>query len=392
MNEILNMSINEMPQTEFDCSCGRHHNFSVHDMEIRKGAIEVLPKMAAPFKDGKILVVFDNNTYKVAGKKAVELLKADGFNVKELLFDTGDDILIPDEKTLGRILQEQDLDVKLMVAVGSGVINDSVKFVTSRTNLPYIIVATAPSMDGYVADGAPIISHGYKYSPVAHLTYGLIGDTDILQTAPQDLIQAGYGDVIGKITAIADWDLAVKANGDYRCDTCVTLVQRALDKCFDKAAGLKTRDAESLGALLEALTLTGVAMALVNISRPASGAEHMLSHFWEMDYIARGLNPNHHGIQVGVATPVIARFFEELEDILPEGTKELCPSADEIKALLEKGGAPTSPKEIGIDRELFRQSLLKGYTVRPRYSILQFAKDQRRLEEIAEKITKEIYG
>ena len=118
----------------------------------------------------------------------------------------------------------------------------------------------------------------------------------------------------------------------------------------------------------------------------------MLSHFWEMDYIARGLNPNHHGIQVGVATPVIARFFEELADILPEGTKELCPSADEIKALLEKGGAPTSPKEIGIDRELFRQSLFKGYTVRPRYSVMQFAKDNGRLEEIAEKITKEIYG
>lgn len=392
MNEILNMTINEMPQTEFDCSCGHHHNFSVHDMAIRKGAIEELPKMAEPFKDGKILVVFDNNTYKVAGKKAVELLKDNGFNVKELLFDTGNDILIPDEKTLGRIVQEQDLDVKLMVAVGSGVINDSVKFVTSRTGLPYIIVATAPSMDGYVADGAPIISQGYKYSPVAHLTYGLIGDTDILQTAPQDLIQAGFGDVVGKITAIADWDLSVKANGDYRCDTCVELVQRALDKCFAKAPGLKTRDAESLGALLEALTLTGVAMALVNISRPASGAEHMLSHFWEMDYIARGLNPNHHGIQVGVATPVIARFFEEMEDILPEGTKELCPSHEEIEELLKSGGAPTSPKEIGIDRELFHQSLLKGYNVRPRYSIMEFARQHGRLEQIADKITKEIYG
>ncbi len=392
MNEILNMTINEMPQTEFDCSCGRHHNFSVHDMSIRKGAIEDLPKMAEPFKDGKILVVFDNHTYEVAGKKAVELLRENGFHIKELLFDKGDDILIPDETTLGRILQEQDLDVKLMIAVGSGVINDSVKFVTSRTGLPYIIVATAPSMDGYVADGAPIISAGYKYSPVAHLTYGLIGDTDILQTAPQDLIQAGYGDVIGKITALADWDLAVKANGDYRCDTCVTLVQRALDKCFAKAEGLKERNAESLGALLEALTLTGVAMALVNISRPASGAEHMLSHFWEMDYIARGLNPNHHGIQVGVATPVIARFFEEMEDVLPEGTKELCPSHEEIEKLLAVGGAPTSPKEIGIDRELFYQSLLKGYNVRPRYSIMQFAKEHGRLEQIAKKITSEIYG
>ena len=85
---------------------------------------------------------------KLAGKRAVELLKENGFNVKELLFDTGDDILIPDEKTLGRIVQEQDLDISLMVAVGSGVINDSVKFVTSRSGLPYIIVATAPSMDG----------------------------------------------------------------------------------------------------------------------------------------------------------------------------------------------------------------------------------------------------
>ena len=392
MDEILNLSINEMPQTEFDCSCGKHHNFSVHDMSIRKGAIEDLPKMAEPFKDGKILVVFDNHTYKVAGKRAVELLKENGFNVKELLFDTGDDILIPDEKTLGRIVQEQDLDTSLMVAVGSGVINDSVKFVTSRSGLPYIIVATAPSMDGYVADGAPIFSQGYKYSPVAHLTYGLVGDTDILKTAPQDLIQAGYGDVVGKITAIADWDLAVKANNDYRCDTCVTLVNRALDKCFAKAEGLKDRDPESLGALLEALTLTGVAMALVNISRPASGAEHMLSHFWEMDYIARGLNPNHHGIQVGVATPIIARFFEELADILPEGTGALCPPHEEIEALLAKGGAPTSPKDIGIRKELFHDSLLKGYTVRPRYSIMQFAKDNGRLEEIADKITEEIYG
>ena len=382
MDEILNLSINEMPQTEFDCSCGKHHNFSVHDMSIRKGAIEDLPKMAEPFKDGKILVVFDNHTYKVAGKRAVELLKENGFNVKELL----------DEKTLGRIVQEQDLDTSLMVAVGSGVINDSVKFVTSRSGLPYIIVATAPSMDGYVADGAPIFSQGYKYSPVAHLTYGLVGDTDILKTAPQDLIQAGYGDVVGKITAIADWDLAVKANNDYRCNTCVTLVNRALDKCFAKAEGLKDRDPESLGALLEALTLTGVAMALVNISRPASGAEHMLSHFWEMDYIARGLNPNHHGIQVGVATPIIARFFEELADILPEGTGALCPPHEEIEALLAKGGAPTSPKDIGISKELFHDSLLKGYTVRPRYSIMQFAKDTGRLEEIADKITEEIYG
>ena len=82
MNEILNKTINEMPRTEFECSCGCRHNFSVHDMAIGKGAIEELPKIAEPFKDGKILVVFDNNTYQVAGRRAVELLKDNGFHVK----------------------------------------------------------------------------------------------------------------------------------------------------------------------------------------------------------------------------------------------------------------------------------------------------------------------
>lgn len=392
MNEILNMDINAMPQTTFACSCGKTHHFDLKGLSIRKGAIHDIVSMAKPFKEGKILVVFDNNTYLAAGRKTSELLKTNGFKVKELLFDCGKDVLIPDEKTLGRILQEQDFDVSLMIAVGSGVINDSVKFVTSRTKLPFIVVATAPSMDGYVSDGAPIISAGYKYSPQAHLAYGLIGDIEILKTAPQDLIQAGFGDVVGKITAIADWDLAVKANGDYRCDTCVALVERALQKCFSTADGLKMRDETSLCALFEALTLTGVAMALVNVSRPASGAEHMLSHYWEMDFIARGLNPNHHGIQVGVATVIITHFFEELGDTLPKGCKELCPTPSEIVKLLKKADAPTNPKEIGIDRELFYQSLLNAHTVRPRYSILQFAKEQGRLETIAKKITEEIYG
>lgn len=392
MNEILSVDIRNMPLLRFRCSCGREHFFNMNALRIGKGEINSIMEIAEPFRGDKILVVADNNTYKVAGKKVVKLLTDADFAVKQLVFDCGDDILIPDERTLGRILEEQDLDTSLMIAVGSGVINDSVKFVTSRTKLPYIVVATAPSMDGYVSDGAPIISNGYKYSPLAHLAYGVVGDTDVLESAPFDLIQAGFGDVIGKITALADWDLSVKANGDYRCDTCVTLVERALDKCFSTADGLKERKKESLQNLFEALTLTGVAMALLNISRPASGAEHMLSHYWEMDFIARGLNPNHHGIQVGVATVVIARYFEELWELLPVGVKGKCPPHEAIEALLRKADAPTSPKEIGIDRSLFYQSLINGHTVRPRYSVLQFAHDHGVAETVAQRVTDAIYG
>ncbi|MDD4692327.1 MAG: sn-glycerol-1-phosphate dehydrogenase, partial [Eubacterium aggregans] len=393
MNEILNLALNDMAQTEFDCSCGRHHNFSIHDIAIGKGAITELPRVAEPFKDGKVLLIYDNHTYQAAGKRALALLQEAGFkNIKELLFDTGDDVLIPDEKTLGRILMEQDLDCDVMIAVGSGVLNDSTKFVSSRTHVPYIICCTAPSMDGYVADGAPIIKAGVKLSPLATLAYGVVGDTDIMKDAPMDLIHAGFGDVVGKITALADWDLSVKINDEYRCDTCVELVRRALDKCFSKATELKERNEDAILYLIEALTLTGVAMGLVNISRPASGAEHMLSHYWEMDFIARGLTPNHHGTQVGVATPIIAEFFEELSDILPEGTGEMCPPRTEIEALLRSAGCPVSPVELNISRELFYNSLIGGYKVRPRFSIMEFAKNNGRLEAIAQKITNRIYG
>lgn len=205
MNEILDTPINQMQLCEFDCSCGKHHKFPVHDVVIGNNALDKLVDVAKPFKDKEILIVFDNNTYKAAGKKAVEALEAAGYkHIKELMFETGNNILIPNEEVFGRIVTEIGLNTKLVIAVGGGVINDSVKFVTSRTKHPFIIVATAPSMDGYVSDSAAIFCEKKKLSVPAHLTYGVIGDTDVLQTAPQDLVQAGFGDVVGKITALAD--------------------------------------------------------------------------------------------------------------------------------------------------------------------------------------------
>ncbi len=143
--------------------------------------------------------------------------------------------------------------------------------------------------------------------------------------------------------------------------------------------------------MIEALTLTGVAMALLNTSRPASGAEHLLSHYWEMDAIAHGKNPEFHGIQVGVAAGVVANAFKILEDILPESTKEMKPEPEEIYDLLKTAGHPLTPAEIGISKELFYNSIMEANTVRPRYSIFQFAKDNGRLEDLAEKLTAMYY-
>lgn len=392
MDEILNATLEEMGTISFDCSCGKHHQMSIEKLIMGKGVLPRICEIAEPFRNGRILMVSDNHTYDAAGEKVLELLEGDEFQVKNLILDSGDGILIPDESVVGKVLLNVERETNLLIGVGSGSINDTVKYISSRTKIPYVIVCTAPSMDGYVADGAPLILEGRKISFEATLPYGVLGDTDIMKHAPQRMIQAGFGDVLGKLTALADWKLAKELNGDYYCETCVTLVERALLKVISRVDGLAKREDEAILFLIEALNLTGVAMGLLGISRPASGAEHMLSHYWEMDFIAKGKFPELHGIKVGIATPIIAEIFDIMKDDIPKEIMEDVPQKEYCEDLLRRVEAPVSPREIGIDRELFYQSILKGNTVRNRYSILQLAVDKGKINEIAQQVTNRIYG
>ena len=206
------------------------------------------------------------------------------------------------------------------------------------------------------------------------------------------LIHAGFGDVIGKLTALADWYLARDKAGDYYCETCAVLVKKALQKVTENAAAIGRRDEQAIRYLIEALTLTGVAMGLIGISRPASGAEHMLSHYWEMYYIAHHRFPELHGIKVGLATPIIAEMFELMKDKVPQSAMDACPSRTQVENLLRAAGAPVLPTDIGIERELFHESMLGAYKVRNRYSVLELALDEGRLEQCADIITERIYG
>ena len=391
MNEILNMSMEEMGTADFDCSCGKHHHMNIQKLIMGKGVLPKIKDIAEPFKIGKILLVSDENTFKAAGEKVLGILGQDHFQVKNLILTAQGEILIPNEEIIGRFMLNLDQDVALIIGVGSGSINDTVKYISSRTDIPYVIVCTAPSMDGYVADGAPLILNGRKISFKATLPYGVLGDTEIMKHAPQRLIQAGFGDVLGKMTALTDWKLANELNGDYYCQTCVILVERALKKVINHVDGLKKREDEAILYLIEALNLTGVAMGLIGISRPASGAEHMLSHFWEMDFIAREKFPELHGIKVGIATPIIAEIFQQMKDELPEDMQQDLPDPQWCKSLLERVGAPTSPKEIGIEKSLFYNSILNAYTVRDRYSILQLAVEKEKIKNIAQNLVHQFY-
>lgn len=392
MDEILKTSVGEMGLADFDCSCGRHHKMNIQKLVMGKGVLHQITEIAQPFREGPILMVSDQNTFQAAGKRVLEYLEEDGFSVKSLMFDSKDQILIPDESIVGKVLLHMEKETKLLIGVGSGSINDTVKYISSRTGVPYVIVCTAPSMDGYVADGAPLILEGKKISFPAALPYGVLGDTDVMRQAPERMIQAGFGDVLGKLTALADWSLAKQLRGEYYCQTCVTLVQRALQKVLDHADGLAKREDDAVLYLIEALNLTGVAMGLLGISRPASGAEHMLSHYWEMDFIAQGRFPELHGIKVGIATPIIADIFDQMKEYIPEDVAKEAPKREICEELLRRVHAPVDPKEIGIGKDLFHRSIIEGYQVRDRYSILALAVEKGKIREIADRLTGRIYG
>ncbi|MDL2234875.1 sn-glycerol-1-phosphate dehydrogenase [Christensenellaceae bacterium OttesenSCG-928-L17] len=390
---ILDYHVNQMNHVDFLCACGKHHSMQrIAHIAVEPGAINRLPEILAPFQEKTVFLFGDQNTKRAAGERVETLLVDAGFRVKSLFLTSGADILIPDEGVLGQLFLELDESIGALVGVGAGSLNDLGDFISARTGLPFCIVCTAPSMDGYASDTAALMSLGFKRSYPATLPYAIVGDIDILKNAPARMIQAGIGDVLGKVTALLDWRLSAQMTGEYYCETTALLVEQAVKRVIAHIDHFQRRDEEAVSCLMDALIRTGVAMALVGNSRPASGAEHQMSHYLEMDFIARGLHPDLHGIKVGASTPIVAELFEMLKDDLPASLQESIPRREEMEALLQAAGAPVSFPSLHVERELFHNCLLHSYRTRTRYSIFSLAIEKGKLETCAEAITARVYG
>ena len=289
-----------------DCSCGRHHRCDIGFVAIEKGAITHLAKLCE--NDTKILLVADENTYGVAGVQTMEALAKK--NVEKVIFD-GSTILIPNEEAVAKV-EASLTGVDKIVGVGSGVIQDLCKYVSHQSGIPYYIVATAPSMDGYASTGAAMIMGGMKVTYAAGLPEAILADPKILKEAPMDMIQAGYGDIIGKYSALNDWRLSQVVNGEYFCQTIYDMTLDMVHKTLSLADGLVKRDEESVRVLMEALVIVGIAMSYAGSSRPASGSEHHLSHYFEITGIVHGEEYFPHGIDVAYSAIVTAQLRENI--------------------------------------------------------------------------------
>lgn len=388
MADILAMNIKDMPGLSFDCGCGRRHSVDIRSILTGSGVLHGLKDILQPFAQGELFLMADGNTWEACGKKVGELLSGWSFRFKSFVFKA-DTPLVPDEGAVGRLLLETGGETSAIIAVGSGSLNDLARFLSSRLAIPYVIIATAPSMDGYASVVSPLIVDGFKTTFSGVYPYAILADTEVMKKAPADMIRAGFGDVLGKLTALTDWELSRRINGEYYCDVIVKLVNRAVGKCIDSAAGLAGREEAAIDSLIEALILTGVAMGMAGNSRPASGAEHHLAHYWEMDALASRREHALHGNSVGAATVVISHMYSLLSDELPEGFEYPDPAF--LTRLLERAGAYTTPASIGIDRRLFRDSILNAYKIRDRYTVMRLAASMGRLQELADILSRRYY-
>lgn len=298
------MDIKLMTKGIHDCACGKDHNCPIDFVEIGAG---VLPKIVDICEGyNSIVLVADQNTWRVCGGRVAELL---GTKVEDsIVFQTGDKPLIPDEEALAAIEQKVTHKTDLVVGIGSGVINDLCKQISFAANLPYYIVATAPSMDGYASVGSALILKGMKVTLNARPPKAILADAAVLKDAPMDMLQAGFGDIVGKYSCLNDWKLSALVNGEYFCQQVYDIVYTTAQRVEKLAEGVKNREEEAVCALMDALVAVGIAMAYVGNSRPASGSEHHLSHFFEITGILDDVPYFSHGIDViysAVATAAV---------------------------------------------------------------------------------------
>ena len=428
---------------KLECDCGRTHYAPIKAVDIRRGAINALPEYMHRFGYARPYILCDATTYKIAGERCAGVLREAGFAPDVLILRH----LGYDEATLGEIVINKPDDCDVMIGVGTGSITDILRFASFKLGLPCFTVATGAPMDGFSASVGIMNVNNLKATMPAHSTEVIIGDTDVLSTAPYRMTVAGFADLIGKLNAINDWHLGVLINGDHYCRSIDTLVMDYVYDILGKAEAIKNRDAKAVGELMNALLLTGASISLYGSSRPISGAEHHFSHYLEVLGDQRGKPYAMHGEQVAVGTVLALTAAAKLASITPDfdaareaaarydhaaweneirraygdaadaiialeaqsGKNETTGRlkridimqrhweevramlagvypAERLRALLKDIGCPCTPRDIGVTKDVLRDALLYCKETRARYTVYQLAWDLGLLERLADEL------
>jgi glycerol-1-phosphate dehydrogenase [NAD(P)+] len=268
--------------------------------------------------DGRIAILIgDANTLRACGNALAEKLTSRGLRSWTVDLAPDGRVLHADDETLERVrrhLRELPADA-LPIAVGSGTINDLVKAASHEQARPYIIVATAASMNGYTSAIASITMDGLKRTLRATPPVAVLTDPAVLASSPPRMALSGLADLLSKPVSNADWKLEHLLWDEPYCPRPAALAGRGMERAVRLAGEIGSGQLEAHMALFEALLLSGISMAVAGVSSPASGGEHLVSHYLDMTapYSPGGpRTPALHGEQVGLATRVTYTLYVEL--------------------------------------------------------------------------------
>ena len=302
-----------------DCACQKEHYYPLENIITGKGVIDKIAQVVNRFSAKKAFVLSDKNTDVVVGKKVREILEKNDIECSHYTFMCEE--VVPDEKSVGLAIMHYDYSSQIIIGVGSGVINDICKILSATTGNPYIIVATAPSMDGYASATSSMTRNGLKISLPSRSADVIIGDSDILCSAPYKMLVSGLGDMLAKYISICEWRIAHLITGEYYCEKVANLIRNAVKECVDNANGLKNKNEKAVMAVFNGLLIGGIAMNYAGMSRPASGVEHYFSHVWDMRGVEFDLDVEFHGIQCAIGTKIAVELYQRLLSIKPNKIK-----------------------------------------------------------------------
>jgi glycerol-1-phosphate dehydrogenase [NAD(P)+] len=253
------------------------------------------------------------------------------------------------------VAEARTVDAGFLVGLGGGKPIDIAKMAADTLGVGFVSVPTAASHDGIVSGRGSVPEGDTRHSVAADPPLAVIADTEIVADAPWRLTTAGCADIISNYTAVKDWQLAHRLKNVEYSEYSGALSRMTAELLVDNADSIKQGLEESAWVVIKALVSSGVAMSIAGSSRPASGAEHLISH--RLDRIAPGVAL--HGHQVGVASVVT--------EYLHSGTHG---EWRNVRHALADIGAPTTAAELGVDDEQFLRALTSAHEIRDRYTIL----------------------
>jgi glycerol-1-phosphate dehydrogenase [NAD(P)+] len=308
------------------------------------------------------LIIAGSRTYDIAGKTVEKLLEGEGMKVDTFLVETA---TAKDVETVEKRMEATGPQV--VFGVGGGTKIDVAKCSSAHEEVPFISVPTTASHDGIASPLSSVKGFSKPYSVMAQAPLAIVADTEVIRKAPWRFAVSGCGDVVSKMTAVKDWELARAERNEYYGEYAASLALMSATLVMKNADVIRPESEEGLRVLIEALISCGVAMSIAGSSRPCSGAEHMFSHALDV------ISPNHsmHGEQCGVGTIMMA-YLHGLD-------------WRNVRDTLKKLDAPTNAAELGVTREDAVRALEMARSIRPeRYTILnKLSLDRKMSEEVA---------